>query len=147
NEKPQWPMSDRKRTLRLLRRRPLPVGCHFIPRDTSNKRKVGASKVYVEDLRKEVVEELGVPAIQCNAIDENVYLLGTSLAGPVIAAGQVAVGEKEGCVAVSHGCTGKGNDQVRFELGFYALKPDITVIAPWRIPEFYTRFAGRNDLL
>ncbi|RPA80420.1 argininosuccinate synthetase [Ascobolus immersus RN42] len=108
---------------------------------------IGASKVYVEDLRKEFVEELCFPAIQCNAIYENVYLLGTSLARPVIARGQIAVAEKEGCVAVSHGCTGKGNDQVRFELGFYALKPDIKVIAPWRIPEFYTRFAGRNDLL
>ncbi|TGZ79698.1 argininosuccinate synthase [Ascodesmis nigricans] len=109
--------------------------------------KIGASKVYIEDLRREFVEALCFPAIQCNAVYENVYLLGTSLARPVIARGQIAVAEKEGCVAVSHGCTGKGNDQVRFELGFYALKPDIKVIAPWRDPEFYTRFAGRNDLL
>lgn len=109
--------------------------------------KIGASKVYIEDLRKEFVEQLCFPAIQCNAIYENVYLLGTSLARPVIAKGQIAVAEKEGCTAVSHGCTGKGNDQVRFELAFYALKPDIKVIAPWRMPEFYNRFAGRNDLL
>lgn len=109
--------------------------------------KIGASKVYIEDLRKEFVEELCFPAIQCNAVYENLYLLGTSLARPVIARGQIAVAEKEGCVAVSHGCTGKGNDQVRFELAFYALKPDIKVIAPWRDPEFYNRFAGRNDLL
>ena len=129
--------------------------------------KIGAQKVYVEDLRKEFVEELCFPAIQCNAVYEGVYLLGmymevnywyntwlififslgTSLARPVIARAQIAVAQKEKCVAVSHGCTGKGNDQVRFELGFYALQPTIKVIAPWRIPEFYTRFAGRNDLL
>jgi argininosuccinate synthase len=74
-------------------------------------------------------------------------VLGTSLARPVIARAQIAVAQKEGCVAVSHGCTGKGNDQVRFELAFYALQPSIKVIAPWRMPEFYERFAGRNDLL
>src|ERR1700744_6503065 len=93
------------------------------------------------------IDELCYPAIACNAIYENVYLLGTSLARPVIARAQIAVAEKEGCVAVSHGCTGKGNDQVRFELAFYALQPKIQVIAPWRDPEFYNRFAGRNDLL
>ncbi|KAF8477200.1 argininosuccinate synthase [Kalaharituber pfeilii] len=109
--------------------------------------KIGASAVYIEDLREEFVKELCFPAIQCNAIYENVYLLGTSLARPVIARGQISVALRENCVAVSHGCTGKGNDQVRFELGFYALKPDIKVIAPWRIPEFYNRFQGRNDLL
>lgn len=109
--------------------------------------KIGASKVCVKDLRKEFVEALCFPAIQCNAIYENVYLLGTSLARPVIARGQIAVAQEEGCVAVSHGCTGKGNDQVRFELAFYALQPDIKVVAPWRMPEFYNRFAGRNDLL
>ncbi|CUS08709.1 unnamed protein product [Tuber aestivum] len=109
--------------------------------------KIGASSVHVVDLSKEFVEKLCYPAIQCNAIYENVYLLGTSLARPVIARGQIAVAEKEGCTLVSHGCTGKGNDQVRFELAFYALKPDIRVIAPWRLPEFYNRFAGRNDLL
>jgi argininosuccinate synthase len=65
----------------------------------------------------------------------------------VIARSQIAVAQKENCVAVSHGCTGKGNDQVRFELAFYALQPTIKVIAPWRLPEFYKRFAGRNDLL
>jgi len=109
--------------------------------------KIGACSVHIVDLRKEFVEKLCYPAIQCNAIYENVYLLGTSLARPVIARGQIAVAEKEGCTLVSHGCTGKGNDQVRFELAFYALKPDIKVIAPWRLPEFYNRFAGRNDLL
>jgi len=76
-----------------------------------------------------------------------VYLLGTSLARPVIARRQIQIAEKEGCTAVSHGCTGKGNDQVRFELAYYALKPDIEVVAPWRLPEFYNRFPGRQALL
>ncbi|TAQ83457.1 hypothetical protein B7494_g8220 [Chlorociboria aeruginascens] len=109
--------------------------------------KIGAVACYIEDLRREFIEELCFPAVQCNAIYENVYLLGTSLARPVIARSQIAVAQKEGCIAVSHGCTGKGNDQVRFELAFYALQPSIKVIAPWRMPEFYERFAGRNDLL
>jgi hypothetical protein len=72
---------------------------------------------------------------------------GTSLARPVIARAQIAVAQKEGCFAVSHGCTGKGNDQVRFELAFYALQPTIKVLAPWRDPVFYERFKGRQDLL
>ncbi|KAF3917128.1 hypothetical protein ABW20_dc0107372 [Dactylellina cionopaga] len=114
---------------------------------TKEKTLVGALECYVDDLRKEFVEQLCFPAIQCNAIYENVYLLGTSLARPVIARGQMAVAKKEGCFAVSHGCTGKGNDQVRFELAFYALDPKIQVIAPWRDPIFYERFKGRNDLL
>ncbi|KAK4889435.1 argininosuccinate synthetase [Elasticomyces elasticus] len=109
--------------------------------------KIGASKCYIEDLRQEFIEELCYPAIACNAIYESVYLLGTSLARPVIARAQIAVAQKEGCFAVSHGCTGKGNDQVRFELAFYALQPSIKVIAPWRDPVFYNRFKGRNDLL
>ncbi|KAF2460732.1 argininosuccinate synthase [Lineolata rhizophorae] len=109
--------------------------------------KIGAEKCYIEDLRREFIEEMCFPAVQCNAIYENVYLLGTSLARPVIARAQIAVAQKEGCFAVSHGCTGKGNDQVRFELAFYALQPKITVIAPWRDPVFYKRFAGRSDLL
>lgn len=75
------------------------------------------------------------------------WTTGTSLARPVIARAQVAVAQKEGCFAVSHGCTGKGNDQVRFELAFYALQPTITVIAPWRDPVFYEKFKGRQDLL
>jgi argininosuccinate synthase len=95
----------------------------------------------------EFVKDLCFPAIQCNASYENVYLLGTSLARPVIARAQVKVAQKERCQFISHGCTGKGNDQVRFELAFYALQPSIQVIAPWRIPEFYETFKGRNDLL
>ncbi|CCU81925.1 hypothetical protein BGHDH14_bgh00906 [Blumeria hordei DH14] len=110
-------------------------------------KKIGAIACYVEDLRQEFIEQLCFPAIQCNAVYENVYLLGTSLARPIIARAQIRVAQKEGCIAVSHGCTGKGNDQVRFELAFYALQPTIKVIAPWRLPEFFDRFAGRNDLL
>lgn len=109
--------------------------------------KIGAKACYVEDVIDEFVKELCFPAIQCNASYENVYLLGTSLARPVIARAQIAVAQKEGCQYISHGCTGKGNDQVRFELAFYALQPSIKVIAPWRIPEFYETFKGRNDLL
>jgi argininosuccinate synthase len=108
---------------------------------------VGAKKFFLEDLKREFVTELIYPAVQANAIYENVYLLGTSLARPVIARGMIAIADKEGCDFVSHGCTGKGNDQVRFELAFYGLKPDIKVVAPWRIPEFYHRFAGRQALL
>ncbi|RHZ76903.1 hypothetical protein Glove_187g100 [Diversispora epigaea] len=109
--------------------------------------KIGAKKVFIEDLRREFVEELIFPAIQANAIYENVYLLGTSLARPIIARRQIEIAIKENCQYVSHGCTGKGNDQVRFELAYYALKPDIKVIAPWRIREFYERFPGREALL
>ncbi|ORZ00162.1 argininosuccinate synthase [Syncephalastrum racemosum] len=108
---------------------------------------VGASKVFVEDLKEEFVKELIFPAIQANAIYESIYLLGTSLARPVIARRQIEIAAREGCQFVSHGCTGKGNDQVRFELAYYALNSDIEVIAPWRLPVFFERFAGRKDLL
>ncbi|TID29881.1 hypothetical protein CANINC_001520 [Pichia inconspicua] len=108
---------------------------------------IGATKFVCADVRKEFVEDVLFPAVQVNGIYENVYLLGTSLARPVISKAQIDVAEQEGCFAVSHGCTGKGNDQVRFELSFYALKPDVKVIAPWRDPAFFKRFAGRKDLL
>ncbi|KAJ2911867.1 hypothetical protein MD484_g8546, partial [Candolleomyces efflorescens] len=109
--------------------------------------KVGAKKFFLKDLKSEFITELIYPAVQANCIYENVYLLGTSLARPVIARGMIEVADQEGCDFVSHGCTGKGNDQVRFELAFYGLKPDIKVVAPWRIPEFYNRFPGRQALL
>lgn len=109
--------------------------------------KVGATKFVLKDLKREFVTELITPAIQANCIYEGVYLLGTSLARPVIARGMIEAASTEECAFVSHGCTGKGNDQVRFELAFYALSPSIQVIAPWRLPEFYNRFAGRKDLL
>jgi len=108
---------------------------------------VGAKKFFLQELKREFVTELIYPALQANCIYENVYLLGTSLARPVIARGMIEVAERENCDYVSHGCTGKGNDQVRFELAFYGLKPDIKVIAPWRIPEFYNRFPGRQALI
>ncbi|KAH9471932.1 hypothetical protein Pst134EA_002561 [Puccinia striiformis f. sp. tritici] len=109
--------------------------------------KVGATKFVLKDLKREFVTELITPAVQANCIYEGVYLLGTSLARPVIARGMIEAATTEQCAFVSHGCTGKGNDQVRFELAFYALVPSIKVIAPWRLPEFYNRFAGRSDLL
>lgn len=109
--------------------------------------KIGAKKMIIADLRKEFVDELCFRAIQCNAIYEGRYLLGTSLARPVIARAQMRAAQQEGCDFVSHGCTGKGNDQVRFELAFYAIQPSIKVIAPWRDPEFFERFKGRNDLI
>ncbi|KAG1908132.1 argininosuccinate synthetase [Suillus fuscotomentosus] len=108
---------------------------------------VGANKFFVEDLKREFVTQLIYPAVQANCIYENVYLLGTSLARPVIARGMISVADKEGCDYVSHGCTGKGNDQVRFELALYGLKPDIKVIPPRTLPEFYNRFPGRQALL
>jgi argininosuccinate synthase len=103
----------------------------------------GASKLYVEDLREEFVKDYVWTAVKANAIYEGVYLLGTSLARPVIAKRQIEIARSEGADAVAHGSTGKGNDQVRFELTYYALQPDIKVIAPWREWEF----SGRMDLI
>lgn len=108
---------------------------------------LGAEKMVIEDLQREFVEQLVFRAIQCNAIYEDRYLLGTSLARPVIARAQVRVALEHKCDILSHGCTGKGNDQVRFELAFKALAPAIQIIAPWRVPEFIERFQGRQDLL
>ena len=92
----------------------------------------GASKVIVEDLREEFLTGYVFPALKAGAVYEHKYLLGTSLARPVIAKHQVEVALREGATAVAHGCTGKGNDQVRFELTYQALAPDLKVIAPWR---------------
>ncbi|XP_077593289.1 argininosuccinate synthase [Stigmatopora nigra] len=108
---------------------------------------LGAKKVFIEDLRAEFVEDFIFPAVQANAVYEDRYLLGTSLARPCIAKRQVEIAQREGAQYVSHGATGKGNDQIRFELTFYALYPGVKIIAPWRIPEFYNRFRGRVDLL
>ncbi len=88
-----------------------------------------------------------LPSIHWNALYEGTYLLGTSLARPLISKKQIEVAEREGAVAVAHGATGKGNDQVRFELSYYALKPDIRVVAPWKIPEFFEKYPGRTELL
>lgn len=105
--------------------------------------KTGASKVYIEDLRLEFARDFIFPAIRGSAIYEMRYLLGTSLARPLIAKAMVDVARKEKADAFSHGATGKGNDQVRFELTFKALAPDLKIIAPWRLWEF----GGRADLI
>ncbi|AKH39088.1 MULTISPECIES: argininosuccinate synthase [Nitrosomonas] len=92
----------------------------------------GIKEIYIEDLREEFVREYVFPMFRANTIYEGEYLLGTSIARPLIAKRQIEIAQETGADAVSHGATGKGNDQVRFELGYYALKPNIHVIAPWR---------------
>ncbi|KAM9841576.1 argininosuccinate synthase [Aulostomus maculatus] len=108
---------------------------------------LGAKKVFIEDLRSEFVEDFIWPAIQANAVYEDRYLLGTAVARPCIARRQVEIARREGAQYLSHGATGKGNDQIRFELTYYGLYPGVKIIAPWRIPEFYNRFKGRTDLM
>ncbi len=93
---------------------------------------LGVKEIYIEDLRETFVADYVFPMFRANAMYEGVYLLGTSIARPLIAKRQIEIAEATGADAVSHGATGKGNDQVRFELGYYALKPDVKVIAPWR---------------
>ena len=93
---------------------------------------MGAAQIYVEDLREEFVKDFVFPMFRANAVYEGTYLLGTSIARPLIAKRQIEIAQDVGADAVAHGATGKGNDQVRFELGYYALNPDIRVIAPWR---------------
>ncbi len=110
-------------------------------------RDTGASKVFVENLQHEFVTEFIFPAIAGNAVYENRYLLGTSLARPVIARRQVEIALAEGARAVAQGATGKGNDQVRFELAYAALAPSLEVISPWKDPDFLQRFQVRRDLL
>ncbi len=105
--------------------------------------KTGASKCYVEDLREEFARDFIFPMLRANALYEGVYLLGTSIARPLIAKKQMEVLAKEKADAIAHGATGKGNDQVRFELTAYAMKPDVKIIAPWREWEF----KSRSDLI
>ncbi len=107
--------------------------------------------IFIEDLREEFVRDFVFPMFRANAVYEGVYLLGTSIARPLIAKKQIEIAEKVGADAVAHGATGKGNDQVRFELGYYALKPDIKVIAPWREWDLTSRtklleFAEKNQI-
>ncbi len=99
----------------------------------------GASKLYIEDLNKEFVEEFIWPTLKAGAVYENKYLLGTSFARPIIAKRIVEIAKAEGADAICHGCTGKGNDQVRFELTIKAFAPDMEIIAPWRTWEFKSR--------
>jgi len=108
---------------------------------------IGASKVYIKDLKREFVTDYIFPALKANAVYENRYLLGTSLARPLIAKYQIQVALEEKAEYVSHGATGKGNDQVRFELSYYALNPKIKVLAPWKTQEFLDQFKGRTDML
>ncbi|MGD0192714.1 MAG: argininosuccinate synthase, partial [Rhizomicrobium sp.] len=93
---------------------------------------IAPSNIFVEDLREEFVRDYVFPMFRANTLYEGTYLLGTSIARPLIAKKQIEIAEKVGADAVAHGATGKGNDQVRFELSYYALKPDIKIIAPWR---------------
>ena len=103
--------------------------------------RTGASKVVVDDVREEFVKQYVFPMLRANAVYEGSYLLGTSIARPLIAKRQIDVAVKEKADAVAHGATGKGNDQVRFELTYYALKPDVKVIAPWRLWDLNSRSA------
>jgi argininosuccinate synthase len=108
---------------------------------------LGASRVIISDLKREFVEKYVLKAIMANAIYEDRYLLGTALARPLIAKKQIEIARQEGAMAVAHGATGKGNDQVRFELCYYALMPGVKVISPWKDREFLSQFKGRTDLL
>ena len=107
----------------------------------------GASKVYIEDLKNELVKDYVIPALKANTIYEGTYLLGTSLARPIIAKRHVEIAKKEGTKYVAHGATGKGNDQVRFEFGYYMNMPDVKIISPWKDAEFLSEFEGRSDML
>ena len=106
----------------------------------------GAAKLYIEDVVDEFVDDFVVPTVQANAVYENKYLLGTSFARPVIAKKLVEIARKEGAVAICHGATGKGNDQVRFELSIKALAPDIKVIAPWRCNETWNMQSREDEI-
>ena len=112
---------------------------------------LGVKEIYVEDLREEFVRDFVFPMFRANAVYEGVYLLGTSIARPLIAKRQIEIAAETGADAVAHGATGKGNDQVRFELGYYGLNPDIKVIAPWREWDLTSRtrlieYAGHHQI-
>ncbi|HIS13480.1 MAG TPA: argininosuccinate synthase [Candidatus Ornithospirochaeta stercorigallinarum] len=107
----------------------------------------GASKVYIEDLKKELVTDYIYPALKSNCIYEGTYMLGTSLARPIIAKKHIEIAKKEGTKYVAHGATGKGNDQVRFEFGYYMNMPDVKIISPWKDQEWLSQFEGRSDML
>lgn len=109
--------------------------------------KIGASKVYVEDVKEEFIRDFIFPAIRANAVYEGRYLLGTSLARPLTARKQIEIAKREGATAVAHGATGKGNDQVRFELTYLTLFPEVKIVAPWKDEEFLNKFEGRSDAI
>lgn len=117
--------------------------------DTAEKKalQIGASQVFIEDMRKEFVTDYIFPVYKANTVYEGRYLMGTAIARPIIAKKQIEIAKAVGAQFVSHGATGKGNDQVRFELSYYALNPKIKVIAPWKNKDFLSAFKGRTDLL
>ena len=106
----------------------------------------GASKLYIEDLVDDFCDNYIVPCVQANAVYENKYLLGTSMARPAIAKRLVEIARKEGASAICHGATGKGNDQIRFELGIKALAPDLKIIAPWRMTDIWTMQSREDEI-
>ena len=106
----------------------------------------GASKLYIEDIRDEFCEDFIMPCVKAGAVYEHKYLLGTSMARPAIAKKLVEIARKEGAVAICHGATGKGNDQIRFELGIKALAPDIKIIAPWRMTDVWTMQSREDEI-
>ena len=106
----------------------------------------GAAKLYIEDVVDEFSEDFIMSCVQAGAVYENKYLLGTSMARPVIAKRLVEIARKEGAVDICHGATGKGNDQIRFELGIKALAPDIKVIAPWRMTDVWTMQSREDEI-
>ena len=108
---------------------------------------IGASSVIIDDLKREFVTDYIFQAVKANAVYEGRYLMGTALARPLIAKKQIEAAIEQEADYVAHGSTGKGNDQVRFELAYYALKPDIRVIAPWKDAEFLSQFHGRSDMI
>ena len=110
-------------------------------------RKTGASKIYIDDLREEFARDFVFPMIRAGGVYESGYLMGTSIARPLIAKRQVEIATKEKADAIAHGATGKGNDQVRFEVTAYALRPGIQVIAPWREARFRDEFPGRQAMI
>ena len=135
---PSPPTWGRARRSNRRGRRPITLG-------------IKPENIFIEDVREEFVRDYVFPMFRANAVYEGVYLLGTSIARPLIAKKQIEIAEKVGADAVCHGATGKGNDQVRFELGYYALKPDIKVIAPWREWDLTSRtrlleFAEKNQI-
>ena len=110
-------------------------------------KKTGASKCYIEDLTEEFARDFIFPMIQAGAIYENQYFLGTSIARPLIAKGMMEIVRKEKADAISHGATGKGNDQVRFEMTAYSMDPNIKIIVPWREEKFRKQFPGRAEMI
>ncbi len=107
----------------------------------------GASEVIIKNVEEEFVLDYIMPSLQMNAVYEGTYLLGTAIARPLISKHQIECAKGYGATSVAHGATGKGNDQVRFEIGYYSLNPDIKVIAPWKIKRFYTAYPGRKELI